>query len=225
MRRTLMILTVLVCLAVSTVVALVLAGTKHSGGILPKVYAQDRTAGPVAAHQLGRVLLAADGTAQLIGYFAFIDRISGSVFSGTPGEATAFFTLRSSAFSPQPITNGNITVLLVTGETLNVYLNSSPHGDWNNPDSFSGGQLVATLIRRQPEMVINVGTMSSTAGSLHLTSSHEFVFNGQTVDFKNLFLSDLTWLETATATPLSGPSGFVAALPLAGTVLLSQGGE
>ena len=154
------------CLAVSTVVALVLAGTKHSGGILPKVYAQDRTAGPVAAHQLGR--------------------------------------LRSSTFSPQPTTNGNITVLLVTGETLNVYLNSSPHGDWNNPDSFSSGQLVATLIRRQPEMVINVGTMSSTAGSLHLTSSHEFVFNGQTVDFKSLFLSDLTWLETATATPLSG---------------------
>lgn len=100
-----------------------------------------------------------------------------------------------------------------------MYFNGSPNGDWNNPDSFSSGRLVATFTRRQPLLVINVGTMFNAFSSSELTASHEFVFNGQTVDFKSLFPNGLTWLETATSTFLPGPPGFVAAQPLAGTML------
>ena len=225
MRRTL-ILAVVVCLTVSTGVALVLLGTKHSGGILPKVYAQDSIpAGPVAMHQLGRALFTANGTAEVVGYLALINGVSGSLFAGPPSEATAFFTYRSNAFSPQIVTNGDISVFLISGETISVYFNNSPNGNWNNPDSFSSGQLVASFTRRQPLLVINVGTMFNAFSSSELTSSHEFVFNGQTVDLKSLFPNGLTWLETATSTFLPGPTGFVAAQPLAGTMLSPQGGE
>ena len=225
MRRT-FILAAVVCLAVSTVVALVLLGTKHSGAILPKVYAQDNIpAGPVAMHQLGRALFAANGTAEVVGYLAFINGVSGSLFAGPPSEATAFFTYRSNTLSPQIISNGDISVFLISGESISVYFNSSPHGDWNSPDSFSGGQLVATFTRRQPLLVINVRTMFNAFSSSQLTSGQEFVFNGQTVDFKSLFPNGLTWLETATSTFVPGPTGFVAAQPLAGTMLSPQGGE
>jgi hypothetical protein len=189
-------------------------------GFVSQAKAADRIpVGPVAMHQLGRALFAADGTAEVIGYLAFIKGISGSLFSGSPSEATAFFTYRSNRFSPQVVSNGDISVFLISGETISVYFNSSPHGDWNNPDTFSSGQLVATLTRREPLLVINVGTMFNAFSSSELTNSHEFVFNGQTVNFKGLVPNGLTWLETATSTFLAGPPGFAAAQPLAGTML------
>jgi hypothetical protein len=188
--------------------------------LVSRAKAADRIpVGPVAAHQLGRALFAADGTAQVIGYLAFVKGISTSLFAGPPSESTAFLTYRSNTFSPEIIGNGDISVFLITGESISVYFNSSPHGDWNNPDSFSSGQLVATFTRREPLLVINVGTMFNAFSSSELTSSHEFVFNGQTVDFKDLVPHGLTWLETATSTFLTGPPGFVAAQPLAGTML------
>jgi hypothetical protein len=189
-------------------------------GFVSQAKAADRIpVGPVAAHQLGRALFAADGTAQVIGYLAFVKGISGSLFSGPPSESTAFFTYRSNTFAPEIISNGDIGVFLISGESISVYFNSSPDADWNNPDSFSSGQLVATFTRQEPLLVINVGTMFNAFSSSELTSSHEFVFNRQTVDFKDLFPHGLTWLETATSTFLTGPPGFVASQPLAGTML------
>jgi hypothetical protein len=199
-----------------------LAAVTVSGFVSQAKPADPIPVGPVAMHQLGRALFAANGTAQVIGYLAFIKGISGPLFAGPPSEATAFFTYRSNTFSPEIISNGDISVFLISGESISVYFNSSPHGDWNNPDSFSTGQLVATFTRREPLLVINVGTMFNAFSSSELTSSHEFVFNGQAVDFEDLFPHGLTWLETATSTFLAGPPGFVAAQPLAGTMLSPQ---
>lgn len=196
-----------------------LAASMLSGFLSHAKAADGPPVGPVAMHQIGRALFAADGTAEVIGYLAFIKGISGPLFAGPPSEATAFFTYRSNRFSPQAISNGDISVFLITGESISVYFNRSPHGDWNNPDSFSSGQLVATLTRREPLLVINAGTMFNAFSSSELATSHEFVFNDQAVDFKALFPSGLAWLETATSTFLAGPPGFAAAQPLAGTML------
>jgi hypothetical protein len=162
----------------------------------------------IAEHTVARGLFAADGTAQVVGYLAFIDGVSGSLFSGAPSEATAFFAFRTDTISVQPIANGDITVFLL----CNVYFNRSPHGDWNNPDSFSSGQLVATFTRTPP-LIVNVVTMANSFFSAELTNSQEFAFNGETVDFKKLAPHGLTWLITATATLLPGAPCFVAAQP------------
>lgn len=177
----------------------------------------------IAEHGVCRTLFAAPAgaTAQVVCYLAFIDGISGSLFSGTPSEATAFFTLRSDTISVQNIiTNGNIAVVLQSAETYDVYFNSSPHGDWNNPDSFSSGQHVATFTGTPP-LLVNVVTMANGFFSAELTSSQEFAFNGKNVDFKHLVPNGLTWMLTIGTTflPTPPPPGFVAVLPFAGSAL------
>lgn len=174
----------------------------------------------IAEHAVCRALFAppAGATAQVVCYLAFIDGISGSLFSGAPSEATAFFTLRTDTVSAQAITNGNIAVVLQSAGTYDVYFNSSPHGDWNNPDSFSSGQHVATFTRTPP-LLVNVGTMANGFFSAELTSSQEFTFNGETVDFEHLVPNGITWLLTIGTTPLPPPPGFLFALPFAGSGL------
>ena len=198
-----------ICLLAATVVA----------GLVGQAKAADRVpASRISEHAICRGLLAADGTAQVICYLAFIDGISESIFSGTPGEATAFFTLRTDTITAQPILNGNTVVFLQSAGTYKVYFNSSPHGDWNDPDSFSTGRLVATFTRTPP-LLVNVGTMASGFFSADLSNSNEFVFNGHTMSFKHLVPRGVTWLLTITGLPLPGPPGFVATQPFAGSAL------
>jgi hypothetical protein len=51
--------------------------------------------GQVASHGLERDAVNADGTGEGAGYFTFIQGVAGSLFSGLPSEATAFFTFRT----------------------------------------------------------------------------------------------------------------------------------
>src|SRR5690242_12717223 len=44
----------------------------------------------------------ATGTAQVAGYFAFLEGVPGLFFSGNPSEATAFLTFRSDTLSLSP---------------------------------------------------------------------------------------------------------------------------
>jgi hypothetical protein len=62
--------------------------------------------------------------------------------------------------------------------------------------------------------------MASGFFSSKLTYSQVFVFKGQTVDFKNLVPNGVTWLVTASGSPVATTaSGFVAAQPFAGSAL------
>jgi hypothetical protein len=150
---------------------------------------------------------------------AFVDGVSGSLFSGAPSEASADLTLRTDTIRAQPMVNGNIVALLQSAGTYNLYFNSSPHGDWDDPDSFSNGQLVATFTRTPP-ILVSVGTMTSGFFSAKLTYSRAFVLNGQTVDFRNLVPNGVTWLVTASGSPVATTApGFVAAQPFAGSAL------
>jgi hypothetical protein len=54
--------------------------------------------GQVASHGLERDAVNADGTGEGAGYFTFIRGIVGSLFSGQPSEATAFFTFKTEQF-------------------------------------------------------------------------------------------------------------------------------
>jgi len=76
------------------------------------------------------------------------------------------------------------------GSTFSVYFNASPHGDWNNPDSFSTGQLIATLRRSQGFFMCNgdlsLLNMCSDFVSTKLASSSDFTFNGETMNFGRL---------------------------------------
>ncbi|PYU70099.1 MAG: hypothetical protein DMG49_11910 [Acidobacteria bacterium] len=93
--------------------------------------------------------------------------------------------------------NGSIAwATLQAGSTLSVYFNVSPHGDWSNPDSFSGGQLIATFRRTEGFFTcsgdLNLLNTCSNVISGKLASSADFTFNGKTLNFNRSVALGLT---------------------------------
>ena len=168
------------------------------------VRSQERSKTPparVVFHHVARALVNfGTGTGQVIGYLSTIDGVTGSLFSGTPGEATAFFTFRTDTFSFTPLApNGDILLTLLSPGALNVYFNPSPANDWSKPDSFSGGQLVATFSRAET-MLIAFGPLQTDTASFELESSRDFTFNGQKLNFKSLAHHGFTLTNTTSST-------------------------
>ncbi len=189
-------------------------------GLISPAKAADRLpAAKVSDHYVGRVLVSADfSTGQVIGYYSFLEGVSGSLFSGTPSEATAYFTLRSDTFSLQSLTNGPVTATLAEPGTFTIYLNATPDGDWSNPDSFSSGQPVATFLRSEG-LLTNAGPTSFAMFSATLVSSVDFTFQGNVYNFKKLVPNGITHIFTASNTVLTGTAAFPLAFALAGSDL------
>ena len=145
--------------------------------------------GAVAAHLVGQIDIDATGTAQWIGYLPYLAGVTGTFFSGTPSEATAYFTFRSTSFQEQEIPNGNLIELFpnAVGAPLeiHVYLNRNPKGNFQTPDTFSDGVLIARL---QPEraMGTDTGTLTIAAGTYNVVSGSDFTFQGQDYNIKDL---------------------------------------
>jgi len=177
--------------------------------------------GVVAAHMVGRVLVAADGVCEVIGYHAFIDGL-GQPFAGEASEKTAYFSVRSEPFRMRPVLNNttvNLFAVPLTGSTvpLHVYYNPTPNRDFSDPASFSEGQLVATFNPRGGMATLSPLGVAAYNGSLDLVASNPFTFAGQSVDFRSLG-------ETVTAdlqgeAPVFGGPYLGLAFPFGGPVI------
>lgn len=160
--------------------------------------------GAVAAHLVGRIVIDGTGNGQWIGYLPYLAGVTGTFFSGAPSEATAYFTFRSTSFQEQVIPNGNLTEIFpnAVGEPLeiHVYINSNPNGNFQSPDSFSDGQLIATL---QPEraMGTDTGSLTFAAGTYNVVSGSDFIFQGQTYNIRELTRSMTIVLTFGTPVP------------------------
>ena len=189
--------TMKISIAMCLVAALViLPGTSVRSQEHPKT-----PASRVVWHHVARALLSpGTGTGQVIGYLSQIDGVTTSLFSGTPGESTAFFTFRTDTFSLTPLANnGDIQLTLLSPGALNVYFNPSPANDWSKPNSFSTGQLVATFSRAET-MLIAFGPLQTDSASFELESSQDFTFMGQKLNFKTLAPHGFTLTNTASST-------------------------
>lgn len=167
-----------------------------------------------------------NGTAQVVGYFSFIEGVPGPFFSGNPSEATAFFTFRSTTLSlTPPIANGpNLSITMFSPGTFSVYFNASPHGDFSNLDSFSSGELIATFQRSLGMIVANAGSTGSATFSAKLVSTQNFVVGGRTLSFGNLVPHGVTTLITTSNVFVPGPSEFPVAQPFAFSAIALGGG-
>jgi hypothetical protein len=160
--------------------------------------------GAVAAHLVGEIVIDGTGTGQWIGYLPYLAGVNGTFFSGAPGEATAYFTFRSTSFQEQVISNGNLTEIFpnaVGGPLeIHVYINGNPNGNFQSPDSFSDGQLIATL---QPEraMGTDTGSLTFAAGTYNVVSGSDFTFQGQTYNIRELTRSMTIALTFGTPVP------------------------
>jgi len=123
------------------------------------------------------------GKVQFMGYFADLSGMRQSLCNGAPGEATAVLTFRSNVFTASPLpSNGDVALTFVTVAKLNVYLNANPGGDWENPDSFSSGQLVAAFERSGPTMLAQTGPTFAHLLSFKLTYSRDFSVGGKVLN-------------------------------------------
>lgn len=192
-------------------------------GPLAVSHAQQVQPGEVAFYFVGRALLnPSTGQGQVVGFLTDIKGISGPFFSGTPNEATAFFTFRSDLFSLRPLTaDGNLASTIVSCGTFSVYLNSSPHGDWSNPDTFSSGQLIAKFARGET-LLIQVGSSSQHVLTEKLLSSQEFTFGGRDYTLRSLVPGGVTLNEFISNDPLQGVSSFPVALAFGGNSIAIQ---
>jgi hypothetical protein len=213
---------------------IIIAAAVMSGGVLlfsKRVLAQYNGArrippGTVAAHVIGRLLVAPDGTGQMYGYLPFLEGLPAPPFAGAVGEKTAYFTFRSAQFNVQVVPNGSINHLFTipindTAVGVSLYFNPSPNQDFTNPASFSAGQPVATLRTHKGMATVITGASTSEVGSLELVSATPFTFQGQVVNVQDV-LSSITLFTYYTATPSSGTLlQSPATFPFGGTAIVN----
>jgi len=167
------------------------------------------------------------GTAQVVGYFTFVEGTPGPFFSGLPSEATAFFTFRTDTLTlTPPIANGpDVSAIMFSPGTLTVYFNTSPTGNFSNLDSFSSGKPIATF-RRSTGMITNVAGSTGVATlSAKLISSQDFVFQGRTINFRDFVPNGVTIFDTTTSDFVSGTAEFPIAQPFTFSAIAIGGGD
>jgi hypothetical protein len=191
------------------------------GGLLAATAAQPAPAGEAACYFVGRGYINPnDGTSITYSYFSIISGIPGPLFSGPPSEGTAFFTGRSDVLESTILpTNGDVGIILFAPSTFSVYFNPMPTGNWSNPDTFSSGILIGRYQIAAQEFV-QLPTFTRAVGTLTLTFSRKFSFNGNTYDLRKL-LPVYTFDDTISNTPnaVTGISGFPIGIPYGGDCL------
>jgi hypothetical protein len=142
------------------------------------------------------------------------------MFDGTAGETTAVMTFRSDLFSVAPLVNGNVMVLnwpAAPAPVVKFYLNNSPKQDWNQPDSFSSGQLIGSFSGRVGQIAIT-GTTAVVTYSYDWVSTQNFSLGGKMYNLGHLSPGGGTISNYVSAVPVSTTvAGFPAALTSAGT--------
>jgi hypothetical protein len=119
-------------------------------------------------------------------------------------------------------TNGDVNSVIVGADTFDVYLNTSPNRDWNNPDSFSTGVIVATFTRAR--FLLPIIWESHGTEYLTLNSSTDFTLNNVTGNFANIFTS-ATMMSSFSNAPLPGQPGFPGVTASAGCAIVSATGS
>jgi hypothetical protein len=188
--------------------------------------------GEVAWYVTGRFYAAEGGALLDAGYFLYLQGIEGELFSGAPGEGTAYLTFLADPFTATNIVNGDITLGMDAVGDFAVYLNREPGATFDDPASFGAGEEVARFRR---VAVVTGATVASGAKaaplfslnvfSASLVSSRAFEFRGRHYDLGWLMPDGITQWGTAASTPIAGGlPGYSAVVPFVGSAI-AIGGE
>lgn len=196
----------------------------------PCVPAKDR-AGPGTAvwHYVGRVSLNfTNGTGTVYGYFTAIEGVGAgpALFKGTPSESTAYFTFRADIRFMPLAGNGDfgsqfaVFPTFVLPGDFKVYYSANPSANWTRPDTFSSGQLIATLARKA-EQFATIGPVATNTATARLTSGDEFTFGNRAYDSREIVRA-VTNVTTGNAIPLSGSTPVTPSFAFAGYGLAAK---
>jgi hypothetical protein len=155
--------------------------------------AQPTSSGEVVSSSISRgAVNPVTGKAFGYGYYTYFNGIPGPLFSGLPGEKTAYFTFRTGVAETFPLPdNLNQKFVYSMPASYDIYLDTDPNRDWSNPNSFTTGVKVATFFRSE-FLGVQVGDTLSEAFTADLIYSRPFRLNGKTYDFKDLALQITT---------------------------------
>lgn len=177
----------------------------------------------------GRFYKAADQTLADFGYFLYLAGIEGALFSGAPGADTAHFTFAAEPFLATPVSNGALALSLDPVGAFSIFLQRTPAGDFDQPQSFASGDRIATFRRSSVVMgtavaagpgLQNQALLSNNVFSARLIDSTPFDFAGRRYDLRTLLGAGVTQFGTAAAVPVSPtPPGFVLAVPFSGSAI------
>jgi len=159
----------------------------------------------VVWQHVGRIYLnPTNGQAVYAGYLVHINGISTSLFNGTPGVGTAYFTFHTDVLQLTPLPDSSdMSLYFVSAGTFSVYYNPSPNGNWGDPDTFSSGQLIATFERQQSLYPV-IGPIGFHSLSESLVSSQNFTFDGQRFNFNRISPDGITFAQFFSSTPIPG---------------------
>jgi hypothetical protein len=160
-----------------------------------------------------------NGTGVFAGYFSDLQGVNGPMFDGVPSEATAHFTFLSDLIQFQNLDpDGGLNLTLLNTGTFSLYFNANPSGTWNDPTSFSQGQLIAVYRRTQVQL-ISAGPVVTSVFSARLVSSSDFNFGGRTYNLAKIWPNAIANWGTGSTSPLTGTGDFPIALADAGSAV------
>ena len=177
----------------------------------------------VVWYAVGRFYEAADGLQQDLGYFALLRGITGPLFSGPVGEATAHFTFRAEPFRATAIQNGDLSVTLDATGSFSLFFNPEPCGDFTRPDTFSRGQRIATFRRLYSAVGTSVGPVATNLFSAELQSSADFTFRGRSWNLARDIPQGITQFGTASTAELPSVPGFPKVKAFVGSAMALGG--
>lgn len=165
-----------------TISTLFLAGTLLLTSLPAPHFSQDKASNAVGEVQfelIGQVINPSPTTSIQFGYLTFINGVSGlePIFSAGPqNETTALFTFYNDTVTEQVINNGPLRIINRAGTTT-IYLDTTPDGDFANPDSFREGIPVQTSTLRH-QVIIDTITGAFTTTFVNTITSSDFFHLG-----------------------------------------------
>lgn len=188
-------------------------------------------AGSVVWHYVGRVSLNfATGSGTVVAYLTHLNGVGtgAELFAGTPGVATAMFTvyaeIQFQALEPNgdPGLPSTVLPIYVKPGDFAIHYNAGGGANWSTPASFARGQAVATLARNGEQFSI-VGPVGVNVATGDLQSTSPFVFQGRTFQLRRVIGGGgVTNVTTGTAAPLPGSTQTSQSFALAGYGLVAR---
>lgn len=184
--------------------------------------------GELAWYVTGRFYAASDGSTADYGYFLHLGGLPIPLFAAAEGEASAHFTFAATPFTPQPLSNGALSLALDPVGDFFVYYQEQPAGDFNDPATFARGQRIGHFRRTCVVLGTTVDNGATPAQKLfannvftaRLLHSEPFDFRGHRYDLREMLGAGVTQFGTAPGVALPpAPAGFDTVVPFSGSAL------
>lgn len=192
--------------------------------------------GELAWYVTGRFYAWSNGQTADYGYFLHLANLPLPLFAAAHGEASAHFTFAATPFTPQPLSNGALSLALDPVGDFFVYYQQQPAGDFDDPSTFARGQRIGHFRRTSIVMGATVDSGNTPAGtastkhvhklfannvfSARLLHSEPFDFRGQRYDLREMLGAGVTQFGTAPGVAIAPtPVGFEAVVPFCGSGL------